>query len=247
MQNLPMTSSQERSPQLYLRIAGLLYLAIIALGLFGEAVVRRSLVVAGDAAATAARIAAEPLLWRAGIAGDLLMHVLDLPVILALYYLLRPVNRPLALLATLFNLVQTAVLSANKLNLLLPVLLLEGSGIGQAFSATQLQALAALAINLHGYGFGIGLIFFGIACLLRGWLIARSGFLPKPLGFVLLLAGLAYLVNSFALLLAPKLAAAMFPAILLPAFIGELGLALWLIVKGVDLQQWAQRRADALS
>lgn len=247
MQNLPMTSSQERSPQTGLRIAGLLYLAIIALGLFGEVVVRGSLVVAGDAAATATRIAAEPLLWRVGIAGDLLMHVLDLPVILALYYLLRPVSRRLALLATWFNLIQTAVLAANKLNLLLPVLLLEGSGIGQAFSATQLQALTALAIHLHGYGFGIGLVFFGIACLLRGWLIARSGFLPKPLGLLLLLAGLAYLLNSFALLLAPKLAAAMFPAILLPAFIGELALALWLIVKGVDLPQWARRRADALA
>ncbi|MFN3629805.1 MAG: DUF4386 family protein, partial [Casimicrobiaceae bacterium] len=171
---------------------------------------------------------------------------LDLPVILALYYLLRPVSKPLALLATWFNLIQTAVLAANKLNLLLP-LLLGGSGIGQAFSAAQLQALTALAINLHGYGFGIGLIFFGIACLLRGWLIARSGFLPKPLGLLLLLAGLSYLLNSFALLLAPKLAAAMFPAILLPAFVGELALALWLIVKGVDLQHWAQRRPDALA
>ncbi|WP_349740509.1 DUF4386 domain-containing protein [Roseateles cavernae] len=240
-----MTPSLERSPQLCLRITGLLYLAIIALGLFGEAVVRGSLVVAGDAAATAARIAAEPLLWRAGIAGDLLMHVLDLPVILALYYLLRPVSRRLALLATWFNLVQTAVLAANKLNLLLPILLLEGSG--QAFSAAQLQALTRLAINLHAYGFGIGLIFFGIACLLRGWLIARSGFLPRPLGLLLLLAGLSYLLNSFALLLAPKLAAALFPAILLPAFIGELALALWLIVKGVDLPQWARRRADALA
>ncbi|MCX2860523.1 DUF4386 domain-containing protein [Paucibacter sp. PLA-PC-4] len=242
-----MTQSLERSPQIGLRLAGLLYLAIIALGLFGEAVVRGSVVLPGDAAATAARIAAEPLLWRAGIAGDLLMHVLDLPVILALYYLLRPVSRPLALLATLFNLVQTAVLAANKLNLLLPILLLQGSGTGQAFSATQLQALTALAINLHGYGFGIGLIFFGIACLLRGWLIARSGFLPKPLGLLLLLAGLSYLLNSFALLLAPKLAAAMFPVILMPAFVGELALALWLIVKGVDLQQWRQRRADSLA
>lgn len=242
-----MTQSLERSPQIGLRLAGLLYLAIIALGLFGEAVVRGSVVLPGDAAATAARIAAEPLLWRAGIAGDLLMHVLDLPVILALYYLLRPVSRPLALLATLFNLVQTAVLAANKLNLLLPILLLQGSGTGQAFSATQLQALTALAINLHSYGFGIGLIFFGIACLLRGWLIARSGFLPKPLGLLLLLAGLSYLLNSFALLLAPKLAAAMFPVILMPAFVGELALALWLIVKGVDLQQWRQRRADSLA
>lgn len=239
-----MNSSVESSPQAWLRITGLLYLAIIGLGLFGEVAVRGSLIVSGDAAATAARIAAEPLLWRAGIAGDLLMHVLDVPVILALYYLLRPVSQRLALLATLFNLIQTAVLVANKLNLLLPLLLLEGgsSNYLQAFSAAQLQALSALAINLHGHGFGIGLIFFGIACLLRGWLIARSGFLPRPLGLLLLLAGLSYLVNSFALLLAPAFAAALFPAILLPAFVGELALSLWLIVKGVDLQRWARRQ-----
>ena len=229
-----MTSSFERSPQRGARLAGVLYLAIILLGLFGELVVRGTLVVPGDAAATAAKIAASPLLWRAGIAGDLLMHVCDVPVILIFYWLLRPVSKNLALLATLFNLVQTAVLVLNKLTLLVPMLLLDDVETLKAFSAQQLDALSYLAIEAHGYGFAIGLVFFGFACLVRGHLIVRSGFFPRTLGWLLQIAGLSYLTNSFALLLAPSFAAAIFPGVLVPAFIGELSICLWLIVKGVD-------------
>ena len=173
--------------------------------------------------------------------GDLLMHVCDVPVILILYLLLRPVSESLALLATLVNLVQTAVLVANKLNLLVPLFLLEGGSYLTAFSAQQLQVLGYLAVKAHGYGFGIGLVFFGFACLIRGYLIFRSGYFPKLLGLLLLLAGLSYLMNSFALLLAPAFASAIFPAVLLPAFVGELSVCLWLIVKGVNLQRWERQ------
>jgi hypothetical protein len=230
-------SPVERSPQRYARLAGFLYLAIIVLGGFGELFVRGTLVVSGDAAATADNILHSPFLWRAGIAGDLLMHVFDVPVILILYFLLRPVSRSLALLATLINLVQTAVLVANKLNLLLPLFLLEDAGHLKSFSAEQLHALSYLAIKAHGVGFGIGLIFFGVACLVRGYLIFRSGYFPRPLGVLVFVAGLSYLTNSFALLLAPSIAALIFPGVLIPAFVGELSFCLWLIVKGVDLEQ----------
>lgn len=233
-----MIASIERCPQRYARVAGILYLAIILLGTFGELYVRGTLVVSGDTAATSAAIAASPLIWRAGIAGDLLMHVFDVPVIVVLYYLLRPVSRSLALFATLINLVQTAVLVANKMNLLVPLLLLENSSYLAAFSSEQLYALSSLAIKAHGYGFGIGLIFFGVACLVRGYLIFKSGFLPKALGVLMAIAGLSYLINSFALLLAPSFATAIFPGILMPAFVGELSLTLWLIVKGVNVEQW---------
>ena len=165
-----------------------MYLAIIALGLFGELVVRGPLVVPGDAAATFERIAASPGLWRAGIVGDLFMHVLDLPVILLLYLLLRPVSRPLALFATLVNLIQTAVLATNKLTLMVPLLLLEPGAHLQAFTAAQLQALSMVAIQAHGYGFGIGLVFFGVACLVRGWLLWASGYFPKVLGALMVVA-----------------------------------------------------------
>ncbi|MFN3861686.1 MAG: DUF4386 domain-containing protein [Roseateles sp.] len=189
-----------------LRLAGLCYLAIIALGLWTETQVSGSLVVAGDAAATAQRIAAQSDLWRLGIAADLLMQLLDLPVIVVMWRLLRPVNEMLALTATGLNLVQTAVLVANRVQLL--------------------AALAMLAVQLHGQGFGIGLLFFAVACLIRGALIAASGVLPRVLGW-----GLAYGVDSLALLLAPSPARLLFPAVLLPAFVAELALALWLVLR----------------
>jgi hypothetical protein len=154
-----MLTAIEASPQRYARLSGLLYLAIIALGLFGESYVRGTLFVPGDAAASASNIAASPLLWRAGIAGDILMHVFDVPVIVALYLLLRPVSARLALLSTLLNLVQTAVLAGNKLNLLVPIFLLADASYLQAFSPEQLHALSYLAIKAHSFGFGIGLIF----------------------------------------------------------------------------------------
>jgi hypothetical protein len=235
----------DRSTLLYARLAGGMYLAIIVLGFFGEMVVRGSVVVPGDAAATLAGIARSPSLWRTGIAGDLLMHLLDLPVILFLYLLLKPVNRGLALLATLLNLVQTAVLAANKINLLIPLFLLEGAALPGAFTPEQLAALSLLAINAHAHGFGIGLIFFGVASLVRGYLIFHSGFLPKTLGVLLAAAGVGYLVNSFALLLWPWFAQAIFPGILVPALVGELALCLWLIVKGVDRERWPQPRLHA--
>lgn len=238
-----MHSSIERSPQIYARLGGLLYLAIILLGLFGEMFVRAALVASGDPAATANNILASDLLWRAGIVGDLLMQVCDLPVIVVLYLLLRPVSESLSLLATLINLVQTAVLVSNKLNLLFPLFLQADAGYLGAFSPEQLQVLSYLAIKAHGFGFGIGLIFFGFACLVRGYLIFRSGYLPKTLGVLILIAGLCYLTNSFALLLAPAFAASIVPGILAPAFIGELALCLWLIFKGVNTEQWKQQVA----
>lgn len=238
-----MNSSFDRSPQRYARIAGVLYLAIILLGMFGELYVRGTLVVSGDATATTHAISASPFLWRAGIAGDLLMHVFDVPVIVIFYFLLRPINKSLALFATLINLVQTAVLVANKLNLLVPLLLLGDGAHLKAFAPEQLHALSYVAIKAHGYGFGIGLIFFGFACLVRAYLMFKSGYFPKVFGVLIGIAGVSYLVNSFALLLSPSLAGALFPGVLIPAFVGELSLTLWLIVKGVNVEQWKQRVA----
>jgi len=222
------------------RLAGLLYLAIILLGLWGELAVRGTLVVAGDAAATAERIAASPLLWRSGLVGDLLMQVLDVPVIVVFYLLLRPVSESLALTATLLNLVQTAVLVAERGQLLTPLLILGDAGAVQAFSVAQQQAFSQLAIRLHSHGFGIGLIFFGFACLIRAWLIYRSGLMPRAIALLLGGAGICYLVNSFALLLAPELAAALFPAVLLPALVGEASLCFWMMFRGIDLERWRQ-------
>jgi uncharacterized protein DUF4386 len=228
------------SPQAYARGGGILYLIIIAAGMAGELFVRGSTVVSGDATATARNIMASPALWRAGIAGDLVMHLCDVGVMLVFYVLLRPVSKNLALLALLFNLVQTSVLVANKLNLLLPLFLLGDAEYLKAFTPEQLQALSYVAFRTHDYGFGFGLIFFGAECIVVGYLIVRSSYLPRTLGVMMATAGVCYLTNSFALVLAPTLASRLFPVILLPSFVAELSMALWLLVKGVDLPKWAE-------
>ena len=234
-----MTNTQT-SPNFYARIGGFAYLFIIIAGALGELFIRNTLLVQGNAAATANNIAASPLLWRMGIAGDLLMHVCDLIVAIVYYKLLRPVNKDLALLAVFFGLIQTAVLVANKMNMVMP-LLLQNADYLKAFTQEQLQAWAYLSVKSHSYGFGIGLIFFGFECLIDGYLIFRTGYLPKVLGVMIQIAGLCYLINSFALILAPALANRISPAILLPPFVGELSICLWLIFKGVNLVNWNER------
>ena len=231
----------ETSPQTYARVGGLLYLIIIIAGGLGELLVRGTLVVPGNAAATASHILASESLWRLGIVGDLVMHVCDVFVMWAIYVLLRPVNRNLALLTLLLNLIQTAVLVANKLNLLVPLFLLGDADYLKAFDPAQLQAWSYIAIKLHDYGFGVGLIFFGCVCLVEGYLIRKSRYLPWLIGVLMQIAGACYLVNSFALLLAPAFEGKIFPAILMPCLIAELSLALWLLVKGVNVAEWKKQ------
>src|SRR5262245_16737523 len=147
------------------RAGGLLYLIIIVAGMFSEIFVRGKLIVSGDATATANNIMASPLLWRIGIACDVVMHVCDVPLMVILYVLLKPVNKHLALLAMLFTLIQSAVMVASKLSSLMPLFLTSNTGYMKAFEPSQLHALTYLAIRLDGYGFGVGLIFFGVTCL----------------------------------------------------------------------------------
>jgi Domain of unknown function (DUF4386) len=132
-------------------------------------------------------------------------------------------------------------LVAYKLKLFEALFLLGSADYLKAFEPNQLNAMAYVAIKLDGYGFGIGLIFFGFACLVNGYLIFRSGYLPRILGVLMQIAGLCYLTNSFALLLAPTFADRIFPTILFPSFIAELSLCLWLLVKGVNVPKWKEK------
>lgn len=232
------------SPQLFARIGGIAYLLIIIAGGYDEMFIRNTMIVAGDAAATARNIAASPLLWRISLAGDIVMHVCDLVVAMSYYFLLKPVNKNLAMLSVLFGLIQTAVLVANKMNLVMPLLLLNNPAYLNSFDVHQLEALGFLAIRAHGYGFAIGLVFFGFECLIDGYLIRKSGYLPAILGVLVQIAGLCYLINSFTLILSPVLAGQLSIAILVPPFLGELSICLWLIFKGVNLKIWNKRQLE---
>ena len=207
-----------------------MYLVIIVAGIVGPLVTRDQLVVPDDAAATADNIAGSPELWRLGIAVDVVMQLCDVPVMLILFLLLSPVNRNVALLALLFNIIQTATLVANQLTLVAALL------------STDQPALTDMAIQMYSYGEALGLVFFGFTLLAEGYLIRRSGYMPWILGLLVQIAGVSYLVSSFLLLVAPDLANIAF---LIPSFVGELSLALWLLVKGVDASKWELRVASS--
>jgi len=228
----------EASPQALSRICGVLYLIIIVLGIYGEAFIRDRLIVSGNATATAANIRSMESLWRFGIAAELFLLMCAVGVAWLLLVLLRPAGRDLAWLATFFNLVSITVEAVATMNLLAALIPLGKAGYLKAFTPEQLDAMTSQALKLHSYGFGVSLIFFGCVCVVWGILIFRSGYLPKAVGVLMQIAGLCYLINSFALLLAPGFAHQLFPAILVPSFVGEASLCLWLLVKGVNLEKW---------
>ena len=211
-------------PIRYARIGGALYLVIIIAGIVGPLLTRDLLIVSGDAAATAQNIAASPDLWQLGVAANVVMQLCDVPVMLILFLLLSPINRNVALLAILFNIVQTATLVANELTLVT-------AGLSAANDAT----LTDIAIRAYSYGEALGLVFFGFTLLSVGYLVRHSGYLPWILGVLLQVAGVSYVVNSFLVLVVPDVASIVF---LIPSFVAELSLALWLLVKGVDAAKW---------
>lgn len=222
----------EASPMVLARVAGLLYLVIIVLGISSEAFIRSGLIVPGDAAATAANILTFQGLFRASFAADAVMLLCDVAIAVLFYVLLRPVGRTLALVAAAFRLTQAAVLGLNLLNQHAAVLVLGGAGYAGAFRPDQLNALALLFLDLHSHGYDLGLLFFGLSCLVLGRLVVRSVLFPGIFGYGLMAAGAVYLAGSFTRFLLPDLAPAVAPLYIVP-LVAELSFALWLLFRGV--------------
>jgi len=219
----------ETSPQTYARIGGILYLFIIVAALFGEVVVRGRLIVRGDAAATANNILGSETLFRVGLAGEMLTCVCDVALAMILYVLLKPVSKNLALLAAFFRLTFVGIYGVAKLFEIAALVVLGRADDLKAFEPQQLHALAYMWLSVHGHGYGVSLLFFGFCCVLFGYLIHKSGYLPRIIGVLLVIGGLGYVVFSLAQMLAPAFAARLlFPWIMLPAFPAELGLCLGL-------------------
>ncbi len=223
------------------RFAGFFYLLTTVAGIFAELVVRGNVIVSGDAVATARNILASESLYRLGFVADIVGGAAYTVVTLLLYELLKPVNRSLSLLAAFFSLVGIAIGGLAALGHLAPLFLLKGAHYLAAFDTAQLQALALLALKLHAQGYLICLVFFGVYEALLGYLIFRSTFLPRWLGVLVAIAGLAFVTNSFMSFLAPALENVLGSYILALDGIGELALMLWLLVMGVNVQKWNER------
>lgn len=225
--------------QTYAKLAGVLFLLSILGGGFGEAYVPSRLIVSVDAAATAKNIADFGSLFRWGFAAYLLEAVCDIALALVFYVLLRPVQKNLALLAAFFGLVSTAVFGFAELFYFAASVILGGGEYLKTFTPAQLQTLALLSLKLYGYGGGIFMVFYGVASILRGYLIFRSGYLPRALGILLALAGLGFVAKNLALVLVPAYAS---DAFLLPMFLACISLTVWFLVKGVDVPKWEARQ-----
>jgi hypothetical protein len=239
-----MSRAVETSPKSYARIAGWLYLYVIVAGTYAEIFVRDKLVVPGDPAATASNIMGSELPYRISIAVEQSYLACAVAITVILYALLKPVSKNLSLLAAFFNLVSIGIEAISGVGLFAASFFYGGTAYLKAFDPNQLNTLAYLSLKSYDYGFGISLLFFGCCLFFYGYLMYNSGYFPKTIGVLLIVASMSYLINSLVLFIAPALAGKIFPILVL-AFIGELSLCLWLIVKGVDLPKWDAHRLAA--
>jgi hypothetical protein len=223
------------SPRMTARIAGFFYLAVILSAAFAQIFVRDAVIVRGDAAATAARILASEQSYRWAIAADFLTIVSDVVVAILFYHLLAPVSRIAALTAASFRLIMSAVMAVMMVFHFAPLLLLHPTAAGAVPNPDE----AMLFLRLHNISYNIAVMLFGVHCILVGYLIARSTFLPRAIGALLIVAGIGYELNSLANLVVPALRQLpLFPYVLLLGFGVELVLTIWLLAFGVNEARW---------
>lgn len=210
------------------RIAGVLYIIIIVCGMFGG-LTRESLLVSGDPAATVENVTNSEGLFRVTIMADLVMVLADVAIGVAFFYLLKPVNKGLSLLSAGFRLSQAVALG---INLLMLFLVLQFAGGDVTASSTE---NAYVFFNAHGIGYNLALMFFATSILIQGYLVYVSGYFPKFLGILLIVASAGYFIDNTASFILPNYAdyADTFQMIVMIAFPVELIMALYLLVKGV--------------
>jgi len=234
-----MERTTERSPRFQARMAGVSYLLGSLTSVFGQMVILGMLVVSGSATATAANILSHESLFRLGFVLSLMTVPFHIVWAVLFYGLFKPVSRNVSLVAAFVMLVACAMWALSSLFYLAPLLVLQGKNSLSAFAPEQLQALALMLLKLNGQAYDIGLVFFGFWCVLIGYLIFKSAFLPRIIGVLEVLAGLGYLT-----LLWRPLAHYLYPYNLALAGPGEISLMLWLLVVGVNVQRW-QEQANA--
>ena len=216
------------------RVAGLLYLLASIIGFFCLAYVPGKLIVSGDATATANRIRASETLLRLGIASELIAFTIFIFVVLALYRLFEAVSEKHAVAMATLLLISIPISLLNLLNEIAALVLVSGASFLSAFEKDQLDALAYMFLRLHGQGFIVAQIFWGLWLFPFGILVIRSGFIPRFLGYLLFIAASGYLASSFTSLLLPSYRHLVDQfAMVLEA--GELPIIFWLLIWGAKV------------
>jgi Domain of unknown function (DUF4386) len=231
----------EASPRFAARMAGAMYLLSIVAGVVAVLLVGGALVVDGDAGATATNILAHETLFQVSVASFLVGVACYGAVTTLLYSLLRPVNRTLALLAAFFSLVGCALWAVGGVFQLAALSILRDGGSSSALTVEQAQVLTLTVLNLYAQALSVGIVFFGLYCLLIGYLIFRSTFLPRVVGALLALTGLGYLTYLY-----PPLQHALSAYLQVIGLLGEVSLTMWLLVVGVNAQRWKERAAEGI-
>jgi hypothetical protein len=223
------------SVQTYARIAGVVIFLAFVGGGFGEAYAPSQIIASGNAAATAHNLLASDTLFRLGFVGYLIEAITDVALAFLLYVLLRPVHANLAFLAVLFRIMATATFFVAEVFYFAPSLILGGDGYLKTFSPEQLQTLALLSFNVYGFVGGFSQMFYGIASILLGYMMVRSGYLPRVLGALWVLGGLGFVAGTLVQVLAPAGASSL---LLVPQLLAGLSLGTWLLVRGVAVGKW---------
>jgi len=226
---IPITSAQRTAA----KIVGVLYLVQMATGIFGQAFVRDSLIVAGNADKTAANILAHETLFRLSVVGDLITYIGVIVLTWALYVLLRPINGKLALLALLLRLVENAVLCMATVSSLVVLKVLSGADYLKTFGDSQLHSLAVLALAVQGQGMNVGFILLGLGSAIFAYLLFKSGYVPRWLAGLGIVGSLLLTFGTLAIIMFPAFGGGMGMAYMLPMGLYEVGLGLWLVTKGI--------------
>ena len=228
------------------RFAGVLYLLITVFAIIAHMVMPTTIIVDGDAAATAQNIVDNATLFRVGgVGSELVILLTEIILSIVLYVLLKPVDKTLSLLAAVSRLAMTTIHGFNLINYFFVIAFAGGAGTLAAFSPEQLNALVMVFLDAHSIGFTIGIAFLVLHVFILGYLIFKSGYFPKVLGILFVAAGFGYLFDSFALLLSPSYTTT--PGIIaLVISVSEIAFPLWLLIKGVNKEGWEKKIAELI-
>lgn len=234
---VPKLSQGDFSPRMLARIYGGIALFGIAAGFFDIGYVHSHVIVSGDAAATAQNLLVYQTMFRSGIALHLLMVLLNVLAEVIAFHIFRRVNLLIATMALCCGLVGAAVESLDLLGSLLPLQIAGSSAMG-AFSTAQLHAMTYASLQLQDTGLLISFLFWGLDEVLMGYLIFRSGFLPRVLGVLLGISGFLYLSDPLLSFGVPGVGAMVFPDGLALCLPGEFLIALWMATAGLNVTKW---------
>ncbi|MEW7291116.1 DUF4386 domain-containing protein [Aquimarina sp. 2304DJ70-9] len=215
------------------RVAGLLFLILVLCGVFAEFFVRSKMFVPGDTVATIENIKASEWLFRLGIVSDLVMSIAFFFFPFALYLIFKQINTFQSKVMVASVMIAVAIYCMNMLNQVAVLLLTSGADYLNAFETDQLDGLAIFFLKMHTNGYFIDQIFYGLYLLPLGYMIFKSGIIPKIIGIMLMLGCIGDLIDVGMYFLFPNHESVFFSNITIPADIGEISLCLWLLIKGV--------------